>query len=651
MFKVLTLLLVMVLAFSLLYGCTNTRSSTETEPTEGITTQPAEQTTTTEPLKRIKIQVAKSWPSNPAPPADNILEKYVAERLLEETGVEAEYIEYPPDTTDLQYVTMMQAAGTLPHVLLAFHFNQNGEAMEYVEKDQFAYEINSSFINQYMPKLKARLEQYGMSVEEYTKETVGNDGKNWFLNGWTNPSVFPELADHPMAVQFGAHQFIYHVYMRDDILKQIFPNARTENEMLELYKSKGGALSVEDIVGDIPIRSMEDFYNYAKEVKNLNVKVGDKPVIPWAGNSSSEGVNSVDWSLTTATGLTHRWPLVFQEPPQRSFFRRTSEEYMKPYLYWLNRMYNEGMMDPEIFIMKDDQYRAKAINGEYAVINGWLPVSEAKEVGAERGYGYRYFPVFYPLEYKDNLNNSMAYAGVRDASVLLTKTIKEDELAQVAAWMDFFMSEESDEIAYWGHPDWYTGEGANRRYKPEYKELENWTLYGTTGGKDGDYYGLVGSFAIPSDWGRTWRPSIKPFSLFNTSQGYPDSPYFVYERDTLSAPGFDVGMASHDIIMQDNTKNMDMFLQTGWNDFLLNNTPEWTELDKKLAVAQPDAGALLIEVITGPDDKFEENWEAYVKLYKDSGLEEALDALNELFADIYQNKILPNKIRDGAWRN
>jgi hypothetical protein len=125
----------------------------------------------------------------------------------------------------------------------------------------------------------------------------------------------------------------------------------------------------------------------------------------------------------------------------------------------------------------------------------------------------------------------------------------------------------------------------------------------------------------------------------------------VYERDTLSAPGFDVGMASHDIIMQDNTKNMDMFLQTGWNDFLLNNTPEWTELDKKLAVAQPDAGALLIEVITGPDDKFEENWEAYVKLYKDSGLEEALDALNELFADIYQNKILPNKIRDGAWRN
>ena len=60
-------------------------------------------------------------------------------------------------------------------------------------------------------------------------------------------------------------------------------------------------------------------------------------------------------------------------------------------------MYNEGMMDPEIF-MKDDQYRAKAINGEYAVINGWLPVSEAKEVGASAvGTG---ISLPYPLEYR-----------------------------------------------------------------------------------------------------------------------------------------------------------------------------------------------------------------------------------------------------------
>ena len=52
-------------------------------------------------------------------------------------------------------------------------------------------------------------------------------------------------------------------------------------------------------------------------------------------------------------------------------------------------------MDPEIFVMKNDQYYAKVINGEYAVVNFWWPVNDARKVGKDRGYGYRFFPLFY----------------------------------------------------------------------------------------------------------------------------------------------------------------------------------------------------------------------------------------------------------------
>ncbi len=45
---------------------------------------------------------------------------------------------------------------------------------------------------------------------------------------------------------------------------------------------------------------------------------------------------------------------------RRKFLLSASEEYYKPYIKWWNEIYNEGLIDPELFIMKNDQYSAKA---------------------------------------------------------------------------------------------------------------------------------------------------------------------------------------------------------------------------------------------------------------------------------------------------
>lgn len=644
--RALALFLALVMLAAVLVGCSQPKNTPSTEDSASTAdpASPAENTQDTQtPTRTLKIRAvidpmyAPTWKDDPI--EDSTLVDLVNQKIMEHTGgvaVEVEWIVPSSDQVRDSYLNMLIAADDVPDVLVMNDLPNSKDTMGLIDAQGIVRELDADLIKANMPAYTARIEEYGGDLDAIL---AGNqfEGKNLYLPCGFSPDEFPTLADKDLVV----NGIYYGLYLRDDILTQIFPEARTEAEMRELMVEKG-ELTPEDICGDIPINSMEDLYDYLQKVKELNLTVGEKQVIPGCIFRSSEMADSTLWSLASATGNAWQAPLFFNNDLEKSEFPYACEDF-REYCRWLNKYYNDGLLDPELFVMKDDQLNGKVTNGEYAVINGTVPtLMEAKEVGAERGYGYRYLPAFYPLDFTKK-NNNMTFTSLKASGPVITTSVSDEDLEVVMKWLDFYMSEEYDEIAAWGHPDWYEGEGADRRYKDEYKAIENWALYGETSEKDGFYYHMpvteaLGNYSAKSD--PVMRPDFLQFfgGVMNT---YPEGPYYVLEKDPAKMEAVDVGTYSASVMNKDAMSHITTYIQDGW-DITTIYTEKWQAFENNFWY-DPTWIPMIAQAVIAPEGQFDAAWAAYETVLDNAGRREAEADAAAVLKDMIENHTTPVK--------
>jgi hypothetical protein len=192
-------------------------------------------------------------------------------------------------------------------------------------------------------------------------------------------------------------------------------------------------------------------------------------------------------------------------------------------------LYNEGLSDKEIFIQKEDQKNQKVINGEYAVLHPWLPINDAraKAKAENRGYGFRPFPLFMMDLKNQNQDYSKRVLTLvnNQNAVGITTKIKDDQIPQILNWIDWNLGEEAGTLRSWGPPEFYTGDGVDRKFKPEYKELEAWAVSGAKSEKDGTYYGM---YNPEGEHDSAWNHETYGIGGYLTPA---ESPYRVYVQD------------------------------------------------------------------------------------------------------------------------
>lgn len=642
--KIFAVLLAMTMAATMLTACGDDGSNTSSpDSNSGTNTSETSEGANKEPLK---ITAVNMHNENTEAPKDNTLIELTAKNLEEFVGrkVEIEWVTFPKDEqTIAQYIQMQDAAGTMPDLCMLLDMPFDNEAMDYVSKKGIFHEFTADMIREKLPNYARRVEEYGFGVDEIVSSNAyTGDGKLWGLPVDMTAQTFPALVEAGM--KQSPNYGYYWVVMRDDILKQIYPDAKSEKELQDLYVEQGGKLTMDDFTSDIPIKNLDELYDYMAKVKELDIKVGDKTVIPGALVASSEGTGSLRWSLQTAMGIGWRWPLIWTDPLEESFFLSTSDEYFKPYIQWWNKIYNDGLIDPEMFIMKNDQYAAKASNGEYAIFNTSIggALQSARELGEERGYGWRPFPIFYPVD-MSILNNTVQYNSVRSQQIQINSKLQGEDLDAVLKWIDYFMTETADDINTWGSPDWYEGEGADRRYKEGYEDLVNWSVYGVAGEKDGRYYGITAGSATDYTAGNNRQLSIRPFSLIQPSDSCtPTAPYYVYPRDDeemlRKADLVTVAtQAGWDAVLE----SVDVYNKIGWQESDYDSGPLWDAYD---AALNPDNANVLIQAIHDDPANFEEHWATYIQMHKDAGIDEAVKDSAERLAKTWKEHILPNKV-------
>ncbi|MGG4552757.1 ABC transporter substrate-binding protein [Paenibacillus sp. FSL W8-0186] len=197
------------------------------------------------------------------------------------------------------------------------------------------------------------------------------------------------------------------------------------------------------------VRTVQDFENVLKQYVEKHPTTDGQPTIPLT-------LNADDWRIMItvtnpaflATGApddgeyyvnpeTYEAILHYKRPVEKEYFR------------WLNHMYNEGLLDKDTFVQKDDQYKAKIASGRVlGLIDqewGYQDAENALKTAGKDEYTYAHFPVTLSEEYVDH---SFQSAGVDGYGISITTACKDP--VRAIKFLDWLASEEGQILRNWG---------------------------------------------------------------------------------------------------------------------------------------------------------------------------------------------------------
>ncbi|MGZ7442257.1 ABC transporter substrate-binding protein [Paenibacillus sp. TH7-28] len=263
------------------------------------------------------------------------------------------------------------------------------------------------------------------------------------------------------------------------------------------YFDAGGGFEVQQRVlkelGYPKVNTVQDFENVLKQYVEKHPTTDGQPTIPLT-------LNADDWrimiSVTNPAFIATGAPddgeyYVDPQTYEAKLHYKRSEE--KEYFRWLNHMYNEGLLDKDTFVQKDDQYKAKIASGRVlGLIDqewGYMDAENALKTAGKDEYTYAHFPVTLSEEYKDH---SFQSAGIDGYGISITTECKDP--VRAIKFIDWLSSDEGQVLVNWGiEGKHYTVDENGKRVIPDeitdrrVNDTTNFTKQTGLGNPDGLY--------------------------------------------------------------------------------------------------------------------------------------------------------------------
>jgi putative aldouronate transport system substrate-binding protein len=223
----------------------------------------------------------------------------------------------------------------------------------------------------------------------------------------------------------------------------------------QTYFNAGGGFELQhDVVKELgypKIRTVQDYENAIKAYKEKHPTIDGKPTI-------GVSLNADDWHMyisvtnpgTITTGGQASSGEYYIDPKtyKVTYHYRRPEE--KQYFKWLNHMNAIGLLDPESFVQKFDQYNAKIASGRVLglIDADWDYGDGEKALKAagkfERTYGH--YPVTMSEEFKDSSFQPTGF--LAGWGVGITKACKDP--IRAIKFLDYLASDEGQVLINWG---------------------------------------------------------------------------------------------------------------------------------------------------------------------------------------------------------
>lgn len=606
-----------------------------------------ETTTTTTPKKAITIDILSS-----GPPQQPAVEDVVGPVMKERTGVTPNLVPHPAieGATSGMLVQALIAANNLPHIIGQHYIPPQFESQKILHDAGLLWSLDEATLRKYMPIFSKRMDEWG-DMKTYLEQTKTIDGTQYVLGHDFDLKVLPKFkatyANDSVYKVNARSADNYLLGFRDDILKKIYPAARTHKEQQQWYLDKYNPAKPLDPspYSDIPLKNNEELYGYLKQAKaiidrdNLKDGAGRDKMIAAQINSNAHA-QSIAYSGPTFFGTVWIEPQMYRDAGKSTY--NWSAPSFKAALKWYNKLFNEGLIDPELFIKPDVQLQEEYTRGRFAVFSNWSNFLPARDFAKTNNlpYSYRAWG-FLPLTLKngeyDQTNVPVSFFS-HFTSLMVTKTVKEADLAQVLGWLDFHFGEEFDTLTSWGPPSFYTGTGKDRRFKPEYKALESFQAYGIVGKpgeKDGYYYNVHANSAVTID-GKA--DDWSGYRLAKFFSAWPGAPRWVYPAQKTPDSDFDT-IIRYDTASADTAARTNYYPQTGWSFGDINSLPYTAKLLYAWFGAQAVSDGISAVVRGSPAD-FEKNWnDTYMKYFRENEYDKMDAEYNAKWKDIFDKYV------------
>ncbi|KWX72302.1 ABC transporter substrate-binding protein [Paenibacillus jilunlii] len=240
------------------------------------------------------------------------------------------------------------------------------------------------------------------------------------------------------------------------------------------FKADGGFELQHRVVKEAGYPEIKTVKDFEKVIQDYITK---HPTDENGNKNVGLSLNGDDWHMyqvTNAGFQTTGGPddgeyYIDQETHQATYHFRRPEE--KEYFRWLNHMNNIGLLDPESFVQKTDQFKAKVASGRVLGLADpewdYGDAQNALKAAGKVDQTYGHYPVTLSKEYKDT---SFWPAGF-DGGYGISISSKCKDPVRAIQFLDFLASEEGQILNNWGiEGKHYTVEGGKRVVIPAVQE-------------------------------------------------------------------------------------------------------------------------------------------------------------------------------------
>lgn len=564
--KILSLLLASAMCVGLLAGCSGsgrTAGNTEGAAAGGDSTAASQEaggsTAAEEDLSPITFEYYNADGKN----AD--WDNPVARAITDATGVTLE-VSYPVSSTGdpAEDVALMIANNEYPDLIYA-----KGSATDLYEAGAFI--DMTDLIEQYGPNIK---KMYGEELEKL-KWGEGDDGIYQLSYAGVNAQTL--TTGGTCQIQWAA--------VKENDYK--YPTTLEEYEAL-IKKYMEAHPKTEDGLDTIGITMSASDWHWMITLGNP------------AGFIADAAPDNGQWLIDEGYNVT---------------YKHTSPE-EKEYFKWLNRMYNEGILDQDFATQTDDDYIAKVSSGRVVAITDALwHYNQCQQVLVKDGKVDKTYCGL-PVVLNDSQKCAvMLYQGLQVGWGIGITTSCEDPVRAIR-FLDFICSDEGQILYNWGiEGENYQLDENGQRYRTQ-EEIDKASsdpdYSKNTGIKNYTGFPIYGDGATAED-GQSYTPVTKASVIAE------------YNEEQLAAcEKWGVEMLT-DIFPQP-----DEFELLPYSALWAYQKPQ--ELSDMEAILDEIAWPGLVKCVTGSEAEFENNWNAMVSELEANDLEEANRRMTEFLS-------------------
>ena len=435
--------------------------------------------------------------------------------LMDKTGVVVKNI-YGNDGGQWDAkLTKLVAGDNLPDVVWCMagqgpsHFNK-------FEKLDKVWLLTDEMIQKYAPNIWKRTPSYiwdqfrndegkiigiPFDIESQNIDTVYSEYTEDEKNTLLNAKVVP------------ASRIITSLCVRDDILKKIYPEAKSYDELVALLD--GTDKPIGDQLLDVPITTTEEFIDFMYKIRDLNIVENGKKVYAFGyagdGNDNWEALCYLGNAMYG--GGAHQYTAHWNTKTEKMEIPIFTD-FVKTMAKTQNQMILDNVIDPESLAHTGAQFQAKIFQGRYAICS-------ATRAGAfdiinsqieESGLKFKYRPLYIDIPAPEGYAPYKVEKAFQSSFCILN-TLSEEELIKVLKWADLQYTDEFIQVYNWGRPEdglYKENEDGTRQFVDE--KFNDYFINGNSGALDAaDSKGLgnLGNrfFVRPMAYSK-WTPDV-----------------------------------------------------------------------------------------------------------------------------------------------